>query len=291
MNAINQMMRAANPVPDPATALADDDFEALLLVSQTRSGKMDVKETMRPVEPEAPRRRGWLIAAVAFAAVVVVVGAAALLLRPTGGAAPATTPPTTEAAAPTTTAAAMITDGEALAAMDAYFESYDSGDLEAMLGLFASDPQLSVGAAYGLDTFEQHITWDLAQGTTNTPSTCEVERMVRDKIKLVCDYEALQGGSAAIGADPTPIHLTVYIGRDGIGTIIEETGLPRFSFVKAPFMAWMEANHPDDASAADFQSWSTIEEAERNGLLRLRYGLEWATYLKAQGCSYPDLDC
>jgi hypothetical protein len=109
MSAINQMMRAANPVPDPATALADDDFEALLLVSQTRRGKMDAKETMRPVEPEAPRRRGWLIAAVSFAAVVVVVGAAALLMRPTGGAAPATTPPTTEAAAPITTAAAVIT--------------------------------------------------------------------------------------------------------------------------------------------------------------------------------------
>jgi hypothetical protein len=286
MSAINQMMRAANPVPDPATALADDDFEALLLVSQTRSGKMDVKETMRPAEPETPRRSGWLIAAVAFAAIVVVVGAAALLMRPTDGVEPATTPPTTSAVED-----AAITEGEALAIAHSYFAAYEGGDVDAMLGLFTPDAEIYVGPGYGLPELEQYIVWDLAQETTNSPPTCAVRGIIGSTVKVACDYTALQGISEAIGATPVPIELTFWASSDGIRIAAEGLGQPDFRAVRTPFKAWMNENHPEDTSGTDFRGWSTVEEAERNGLLRLQYGLEWAAYLKTQGCSYPDLDC
>jgi hypothetical protein len=286
MSAINQMMRAANPVPDVATALADDDFEALLLVSQTRSGNMDVKEQRIPAEPEIPRRRGWLVAAAAFAAIVVVVGAAALLMRPTDGVVPATTPPTTSAVED-----AAITEAETLAVAHSYFAAYEAGDVDAMLGLFTPDAEIFIGPGNGLPELEQYITWDLAQETTNSPPTCAGRGIIGNTVKVTCDYAALQGLAEAVGATAVPIELTFWVSRDGIETAAEGVGQPHFFAVRTPFKAWMNENHPEDTSGTDFRGWSTVEEAERNGLLRLQYGLEWAAYLKTQGCSYPNLDC
>ena len=286
MSAIDQMMRAANPVPDTATALADDDFEALLLVSQTRSGNMDVREIVTPAEPETPKRKGWLVAAAAFAAIVTVVGVAALLMRQTDGVAPATTPPTTASVEE-----AGFTNEEALAVAEAYFAAYQVGDVEAMLGLFAPDAEIYVGPGNGLPELEQYVTWDLAQETTNSSVTCAVRDIIESRVKVACDYGVIQGLAAAVEATPVPIEMTFYITEDGIYIAAEGLGQPDFRAVRTPFKAWMNENHPEDTSGTDFRGWSTVEEAERNGVLRLQYGLEWAAYLKTQGCSYPNLDC
>ena len=44
MSTVAQMMKSANPVTDPVTALPDDEFEALLILTKRRSGEMDLKE-------------------------------------------------------------------------------------------------------------------------------------------------------------------------------------------------------------------------------------------------------
>ena len=71
---------------------------------------MDMKELTTPVTPEKKNRRGWLVAAAAFAGVIAVLAVAALLSRSTDTEPPATTPPTTEAVPPTTTMAASDRD-------------------------------------------------------------------------------------------------------------------------------------------------------------------------------------
>jgi hypothetical protein len=290
MSAIDQLMRAANPVPDSATALADDDFEALLLVSQTRSGNMDVREIVTPAEPETPRRKGWLVAATAFAAIVVVVGVAVLLMRPTTDVAPATTPPTTEA---TVDDAAPMTEDRAFAIADAYVGALEAGDVEAAIGTLAPDAEIFLGSRMvRSDGLEQYLAWGAAQGTVGSGGVCTtVDIVTADTFKIGCTYGYLQGLAAAVGATPVPVELVLYVTPDGIGPVAEGYGQPDFRAVNTPFRAWLEVNHPDDGTTTRFGSWSTIEEAERSGLLRLQYGLEWAAYLKTQGCSYPNLDC
>jgi hypothetical protein len=106
MNNVEQMIRDANPIQGEPELLSNDELDALLLLAKTRSGIVDVQELTKPVEPEKKDRRGWLVAAVAFAVVFVLVGAAMLFSSPADDTPPATTPPTT-AAAPTTTVAAI----------------------------------------------------------------------------------------------------------------------------------------------------------------------------------------
>lgn len=99
MSDIVQMMRSANPVLDTRTALADAEFDALLLLTQTRSGNVDIQELTRPVEPEKKRQRsGWLIAAVSFTVVIVFAMAAVLLSRPSNEIPPASSATDTEGA-------------------------------------------------------------------------------------------------------------------------------------------------------------------------------------------------
>jgi len=109
MSDVVQLMRAANPVPDSEAALPNDEFDALLLLTQSRSRNVDVQELTKPVEPEKTQRSGWLVAAAAFAVVIVAIGAAMLLSSPADELPPATTPPTTQALTPTTEASPSTT--------------------------------------------------------------------------------------------------------------------------------------------------------------------------------------
>jgi hypothetical protein len=105
MSDVAQLMRAANPVPESVAALPNDEFDALLLLTQSRSGNVDIQELTKPVEPEKKKQfSGWLVAAAAFAVVIVFVGAVMLLSSPADELPPATTPPTTQAVTPTTVA-------------------------------------------------------------------------------------------------------------------------------------------------------------------------------------------
>jgi hypothetical protein len=95
MNDVGQLIRDANPIQGDPALLADDEFEALLLLAQTRSANVDVQDLTKPVESEKKQRNGWLVATVAFAVVILFVGAAMLLASPADEQPAATTPPTT----------------------------------------------------------------------------------------------------------------------------------------------------------------------------------------------------
>lgn len=107
MSDIQTLMRSANPIPDVRAEFGQEDLNAVQLLTQQRSGDMDLKETPAPVVPEKQNRRGWFVAAAAFGGVILVLAVAVLLARSTDEAPPATTPPTTQAAPPTTEAEAL----------------------------------------------------------------------------------------------------------------------------------------------------------------------------------------
>ncbi len=80
MSAVEDMMRSSNPVPSPLETLTDDDMNALLLLTITRSNEMEDKGTPTTTEDRGSPR-GWGIAVAAFAVVILVVGAILLIPR------------------------------------------------------------------------------------------------------------------------------------------------------------------------------------------------------------------
>jgi hypothetical protein len=153
MSDVALLMRAANPVSDSEAALPIDEFDALLLLTQSRSGNVDVQELTKPVEPPKKKQfNGWFIAAAAFAVVILVVGAAMLLASPADELPPATTPPTTEAAPPTTAAAvieeavpttvaiaeevAPVVDPASLAFAEGLIADLNAGDVDGAVARF-----------------------------------------------------------------------------------------------------------------------------------------------------------
>ena len=80
MDDVARLMRDANPVPDTETALMPGGLDALLLLTKTRSGNMDVKQTESQAQIGPAKRRGLLVGAAALAA-VLIIGAALLFSR------------------------------------------------------------------------------------------------------------------------------------------------------------------------------------------------------------------
>ena len=210
MSDIAQLMRAANPVPDSEAALTNDDFDALLLLTQSRSGNVDVQDLTKPVEPEKKKQfSGWLVAAAAFAVVIVFLGAAMLLRSPAGELPPATTPPTTEALTPTTeplaeapveepppttVAAAAVEEpvmtDEIVALLESYEAAFNDGDTNRFRLLFSADARRvdsrDPGNSVSLDKIVDEMLWlgvresTLDLNTSNCAATsygvrCEAE--------------------------------------------------------------------------------------------------------------------
>jgi len=234
MSDVAQLMRAANPVPDAAVAITDSEFDALLLLTQSRSGKVEVQEVTKPVEPEKKQRRGWLVAAAAFAAVIVVIGAVMLLGNNAEELPPATTPPTTQAVAPTTVpvveeealppttqaSATATTVPTALSAAEEQFVAdfvaafnggtYDTwpGDFDEYLGLFAANAAITTPwlvDATNLETYENELAFRGAWNTQLTSNGC------RHEFNLIrCDMEfSSDGVESFVGPVPIMISLTV----------------------------------------------------------------------------------
>jgi len=159
MSDIAQMMRVANPVPDTAAALTDDELESLLLLTQSRSGNVEVQERETQIEPEKKTYNGWFVAAAAFAAVILVVGVALLLTRP-ADTPPATSPTTTQGAAPTTVAAIEdvpttttlaleVLDEESVVFVEAMVAELNAGDFEASGAGFLAAKEFRVDSVDG----------------------------------------------------------------------------------------------------------------------------------------------
>ena len=71
-NAMDRL-RAANPAPDTRLLRAElDDLNVLLSATWQRSTNVQTQPQQETQQPERPSRKGWLVAAAAFAVVVIV---------------------------------------------------------------------------------------------------------------------------------------------------------------------------------------------------------------------------
>ena len=251
MSDIATMMQAANPVPDSEAALTDDDFDALLLLTQSRSGNVEVQELTKPAEPEKNQRRGWMVAAAAFAAVIVLVGAAMLLTNTTEELPPATTPPTTQAVTPTTMAATEEAPTEALSVptqefVDGFFAAFNSGtyavypgDYESYLGFFASDAIIDTGMVLDgdLDRYREELAFRGAMNYQLTVVSC------REEFGLRCEVDATSDDLYSL-ADSSRISVGMDVENGVIVSMTWNEDLHEIGRVVTPFYEWMSAKHP-----------------------------------------------
>ena len=97
---------------------------------------------------------------------------------------------------------------------------------------------------------------------------------------MVCEYGNHQHLQQVAGAAATPITETITVTADGIEEMHASYGDPLFP-ANDIFNAWMLANHPQDATAADCCGGdASIEEARANGELRREYADLWAASLE-----------
>jgi len=205
--------------------------------------------------------------------------------------------PTTSQTVTETTQAAHdkeLTD-KAWGSVVTLFSALNSGDDDAVLGLFAPNVAIS-GTFTGvlpLDEWEMVQAWDTAQGTVMTPPECSVsDEVPGESVTISCSTGVHNAPSQAVGGPPVPTDLIIGVTADGISKLVYRYGKPDFNEVGGPMTVWMLANHFDviEAGAIGFGNWTNVEEATANGVLTAEYSAEWATYLEENGCAY-DVGC
>ena len=180
----------------------------------------------------------------------------------------------------------------ALAAAEAYFEDFNAGDVDAILTSFTADVEISdsfVGQWTEAE-FEMLLVWNTAQGATLSSPDCTVtEEVPGDSITVSCASQTNNAQVLAVGATPVPTIVTLVVAPGGISSLGFGYGSrPGFEDSTNPFEFWMEDHYPVEAEAVGFGNWTSVEEAERNGLLTAQYSSEWATYLEENNCTYRD---
>lgn len=248
MRDIAELMRAANPVPDPAGALTDDELDALLLLTQTRSGNMDTKQLQTPVEPGKKRYRGLLVAAAVFASVLVVGGGIALITNrsdPGGGVGDE---PSTTTDATTTTEAALAPETAVDAVLTAN-EARNRGDIDAYK------------AALTPKAADDEATSNLSQAMSYANATRELDgcRVIGNAsvvagagaVVVECSFTSRDDfyGAGGILESGTATFVVTADGKISEGetesrqaeTPWEESDMGMFN---ATFFSWLEGAHP-----------------------------------------------
>ena len=228
----------------------------------------------------------------------------------TSVAAPTVTSSTTTLSSTTTTVLATTTswvDAElegnlatAEASLDAFFETYNSGDDQAVLALLTDDAALYVPFDDTPDeperaTWEQELAWSTAQGTVlRSPSCAVAEDQPESGTAVVCDYATLDAVTQAVNAPPVPTTTRFVVTSVGlISEIRGNFGTPDFAYAGEPFQRWLQANRPDvtclpwyvDRSCDESRS---VEEERAIGRMVAQYAQEFGTYLETNDCTFLD---
>ena len=257
----------------------------------TENGREPHMQTQQqvPTQPESPKpkRPGWIVAAAALA-LILVVGAVVLISNQGATDVPAAETPSTTLAVESD-AAATITPAEALNTADAFYLAYNAGEPDEVLKLFTLDATLgsNFGESVDIEVFAMDIVWDAAQGTQLTSEECTVTQSeAAQLLNVECVGETRDALSKALDASGVRTRVSIVVTPDGITQLDYRYGQPDFTSKGNPFVAWMEAHNPNDAEAAGFGNWTTVDEARQFGLLRAQYAKEWATHLVTNGCVY-----
>jgi hypothetical protein len=283
MSNVSELIRSANPVPE-TNPLSDDEVNAVLTLTLTRSGEMDVKEIMTPVEPDKSKWSGWLVAAAAFGAVVLVAGLALLLTSSDAEELPPASTPTTVAfsettvaedeVTQTTTAAAPTVPAGSLAAVQNFVAAMSSGDEEA---LHASvGPSFVYSGLVGDTVFsmEDLASWSralAAQQTTITVDTCTAGT----DSTLSCNE--FHNGPVESTYGVTVQWSVHYEIADGVVASASALGCtcPRVGDVQSEIRAWVRTFDPDQAEL--MTSYPVFPDAAA-GAAFLKYAPMWESF-------------
>ena len=188
-------------------------------------------------------------------------------------------------------ASTTFSSDDALSVTDAYFEEFNTGDVDAVLSLFSPDATIDsgFGGRYTRTEFEMITAYYTAQGTTLTPPECTVtDEVPGEAITVFCAYGTHDAPSQAVSAPPVHTKFTMVVTPDGIRQLAFTYGPLDFLHINNPFYRWIMRNRPEDAETTEYGNWTTVDEARQNAILRAQYAAEWATYLTENDCTYLD---
>ena len=254
-----------NPIPDPAD-LDRDHLDAaayleILEALEERSSDMTQINTVTRGHPRTGSSRPrWLAAAL----VTILIGTAAFFISQIDDFGP----------------------DSAFAVGTGFIDAFNAGDAEALLATLTPAAELLESYSPGSGQFEaiertffeQHMVWATAQGSTLTTPECVVtgETATPAAVTVVCEFGWLYAPEKAAGLTPVPTVLAMVVTPDGIRRAAFE--YPPV-FTPDDFIRWVSENHPEDYPSIEYGEWSSLAEAEQDGLLRAQYAEEWAATL------------
>ncbi len=206
---------------------------------------------------------------------------------------PTTTTPiaTTSSTVSPPTTSSLEAQQQALAVAEAYVAAYNTGDRDAVMGSFTSDVSISNSSQGDLTTvWPLLLAWEIAQGMILTAADCTVaEASSPGAVTVTCETGTHVPQAQLIGAPPTPTTLTFLVVPEGIRELELIYGQPGLGHTAGPFFGWLEARDPEDIGRAVFSISDSVAEAEQKGLVLAQYAEEWAAFLDASDCVYPDI--
>ena len=232
---IDLMVRRANPVPDPSTLepIGSDDA----VREDRRRMVMQIQELSDTGEITRLRRdrRGPTAAVVAAAAALVVV---ALVAVSAWSGDDGDDPTATASRAPAEVA-------------ESFMAAIAAGDAERVATLVTDRALVGSG---GLDGLDAELRWREAVGYDVLPEPCEATVETAFRTIFRCPYSYNSIHSDELGFAPFEgSHYRVVVGDDArISSYQDELDFDRNRFsaeVYEPFIAWMEANNPEDIAA------------------------------------------
>jgi hypothetical protein len=255
---------------NPATELGEHawsylDAAAYLATLHERSSEVTELKTRQPKTDDQSRR---LVPALVAALVVVIVGVAILIASQSEEDAPIVTEPTPTTvadAAPTTEPAPETTLDpqlqDALRVATAFYAAGASGDVDVMQSHVLLDGHtVSILGMASVEQPESEIAWREAVGWSTEVDECVLTNPDVRNTSITCHATHRNAISDALGVGPYwgRQHLKVlYEGDTKLGTLIDTTIVSQgfeIEFattafrteVGDPFLAWLEANHPED---------------------------------------------
>ena len=295
MRNIAELMRAANPVPDIGAVPTDDELVALPLLTESRSGSMDVEMRETQHEPGNGNPKGRLVAAAAFVG-VLVIGAGIALVANAGGSGPeigGTTPPTSAGpdttVAPTTVAppSEEARFAEHVAIIEAMVAVHNSGDFDAWRTYLSATPNL-FGSKRVLDedwAFQRSFLAANEVWTITGPCTQIGAQSVGCPTTLANDFMEPAGLTFTVPS------LQFAFSGDGEITLIgarawEIAGVPETYF--AAFDAWLMDTYPEVHSGFGPRVGDTSDDwGELPDAADMKTALAYVDEFIAQSDVYP----
>jgi hypothetical protein len=226
--------------------------------NQDQADTSQPEVTMLEVEePQDQRRRRVLAALLVAAAILVVAGGFATTRFITGE----------EVAIDAQSPADLV--------VASYFESFNAGDAEAAVALFAPDLEIADRFVASRDQWEKLVHWYIGQGAHLTPPSCETTAVTVTSTTITCAYQNRHVVHLAKDVPGVALQSVFVIESDLITAF--DHGFTGTGDIGQSFADWVKENHPDDLQAIDCCTWATIQDARAAGELVADHANEWAS--------------